>query len=183
MARGFLKNNHHIYSWGVKTALCKISRFFDENPEETKLNIFCPFFQKCIVRRWCSKVGMAPMTVGIDHTHFDILILHFSSHHNPAWLSLLSLLKIFQQISCKWTNKFPFGTANQLSQQNLEGWLVRVWDGDSWDRSHQFYDLEWSSHTAVTRGHFDAWSTDHCNCIVILIWQTRFTEIAVSRKL
>ena len=23
----------------------------------------------------------------------------------------------------------------------------------------------------------------HCNCIVILIWQTRFTEIAVSRKL
>ena len=23
----------------------------------------------------------------------------------------------------------------------------------------------------------------HCNCIIILIWQTRFTEIAVSRKL
>ena len=37
--------------------------------------------------------------------------------------------------------------------------------------------------TAVTRGHFDAWSTDQEFPIVILIWQTRFTEIAVSRKL
>ena len=37
--------------------------------------------------------------------------------------------------------------------------------------------------TAVTRGHFDAWSTDQELPIVILIWQTRFTEIAVSRKL
>ena len=38
-------------------------------------------------------------------------------------------------------------------------------------------------YTAVTRGHFDAWSTDQESPIVILIWQTRFTEIAVSRKL
>ena len=37
--------------------------------------------------------------------------------------------------------------------------------------------------TAVTRGHFDAWSTDQEFPIVIFIWQTRFTEIAVSRKL
>ena len=37
--------------------------------------------------------------------------------------------------------------------------------------------------TAVTRGHFDAWSTDQEFPIIILIWQTRFTEIAVSRKL
>ena len=36
--------------------------------------------------------------------------------------------------------------------------------------------------TAVTRGHFDAWSTDQESPIVVLIWQTRFTEIAVSRK-
>ena len=40
-----------------------------------------------------------------------------------------------------------------------------------------------TSVTAVTRGHFDAWSTDQEFPIVILIWQTRFTEIAVSRKL
>ena len=37
--------------------------------------------------------------------------------------------------------------------------------------------------TAVTRGHFIAWSTDQESPIVVLIWQTRFTEIAVSRKL
>ena len=39
------------------------------------------------------------------------------------------------------------------------------------------------SNTDVTRGHFDAWSTDQESPIVVLIWQTRFTEIAVSRKL
>ena len=33
--------------------------------------------------------------------------------------------------------------------------------------------------TAVARGHFDAWSTDQEFPIVILIWQTRFSEIAV----
>ena len=38
-----------LYSWGVKTALCKISRFFDENPwrnKSSKLNIFGPLFPK-----------------------------------------------------------------------------------------------------------------------------------------
>ena len=38
-----------------------------------------------------------------------------------------------------------FGTENELSQKNHEGWLVGVWDGDSWDPSQQFWDLEWSS--------------------------------------
>ena len=56
-----------------------------------------------------------------------------------------------------------------------------------WRQLHQFqagchYQLV-SSFTAVTRGHFDAWSTDQEFPIVILIWQTRFMEIAVSRKL
>ena len=142
------KNNLHILEE------LKISQFFDENPEETiaqSWTFFALFFQKSIVHRWCSMVGMAPMTVGIDPIHFEILILDFSSHHNPASLSLLSLLKIFQQISCKWTNKFPFGTANQLSQQNLEGWLGGVWDGNSWDHSHQYWVLKWSSHQNPTR--------------------------------
>ena len=31
-----------------------------------------------------------------------------------------------------------FGTENELSQKNHEGWLVGVWDGDSWDLSHRF---------------------------------------------
>ena len=31
-----------------------------------------------------------------------------------------------------------FGTENELSQKNHEGWLVGVWDGDSWDPSHRF---------------------------------------------
>ena len=33
---------------------------------------------------------------------------------------------------------FPFGTENQASQKDLEGWLVEVWDGNSWDPSHQY---------------------------------------------
>ena len=41
--------------------------------------------------------------------------------------------------------------------------------------------------TAVTRGHFAAWSTDQifrCDCRVILIWQTRFTgTISAKRSL
>ena len=34
--------------------------------------------------------------------------------------------------------KFPFGTEIRLSQKNHEGWLVGVWDGNSWDPSQRF---------------------------------------------
>ena len=34
--------------------------------------------------------------------------------------------------------KFPFGTEIRQSQQNHEGWLGGVWDGNSWDPSQRF---------------------------------------------
>ena len=34
--------------------------------------------------------------------------------------------------------KFLFGTEIKMSEINHEGGLVGVWDGDSWDQSHQF---------------------------------------------
>ena len=45
----FFSKKNSSYSWGVKTALCKISWFFNENPprnNSSKLNIFGPFFSK-----------------------------------------------------------------------------------------------------------------------------------------
>ena len=41
-------------------------------------------------------------------------------------------------ITCLLLTKFPFGTEIRLSQKNHEGWLVGVWDGNSWDPSQRF---------------------------------------------
>ena len=44
-----------------------------------------------------------------------------------------------------WNKQFHFGIEIVLSQTNLEGWMVGVWDGDGWDPSQRFWGLEWSS--------------------------------------
>ena len=81
----FPKKKQSSYSWGVKTAVCKISRFIDENPwrnSSSKLNVFGPFFQKRIVH-WISATCISDafflffMTfpkIIINHYYFDSLV-------------------------------------------------------------------------------------------------------------
>ena len=38
------------------------------------------------------------------------------------------------------------------------GWLVGVWDGNSWDPSQLFWDLEWSSHQNPNK-----WNVERCS--------------------
>ena len=83
--------------------------------------------------------------------------------------------------------------ANNTANEHMNWWEDTNVDSDATDAANSVADavadagvevvdaIWWD--TAVTRGHFDAWSTDQEFPIVILIWQTRFTEIAVSRKL
>ena len=61
------------------------------------------------------------------------------------------MLKIFYEVTTKLFKQFHFGIEIVLSQKNLEGWMVRVWDGDCWDPSQRFWDLEWSSQQNPTR--------------------------------
>ena len=44
-----------------------------------------------------------------------------------------------------------FGPEIMMIKKKPEGWLVGVWDGDSWDWSHPSWDLQWSSHQNPTR--------------------------------
>ena len=72
-----------------------------------------------------------------SHPFWD---LQLSSHQNPNTLLLFSVLKIFYDITTKLFKQFHFGIEIVLSQKNLEGWMVGVWDP-----SQRFWGLEWSS--------------------------------------
>ena len=47
-------------------------------------------------------------------------------------------------------SNFLFGTEIRMIQINPEGWMVGVWDGDSWEISHPFWDPDWPSHQNPT---------------------------------
>ena len=56
---------------------------------------------------------------------------HFLPHLSDSdWMNFGMVAIIFP--------KFLFGTEIRMSQINHEGWLVGVWEVDSWDQSHQF---------------------------------------------
>ena len=54
--------------------------------------------------------------------------------------------------------QFNFGIEIEWSQKILEGWLVGVWDGDSWDPSQRFRGLEWSSQQNPNK-----WNVGRCS--------------------
>ena len=81
-----------------------------------------------------------------------------SSHQNPNTLLLFSVLKIFYEITTKLFKQFHFGIEIVLSQKNLEGWMVGVWDGDCWDPSQRFWGLEWSSQQNPNK-----WNVGRCS--------------------
>ena len=68
------------------------------------------------------------------------------------------MLRIFYDITRKLFKQFHFGIEIVLSQKNLEGWMVGVWDGDCWDPSQRFWGLEWSSQQNPNK-----WNVGRCS--------------------
>ena len=102
-----------------------------------------------------------PLDNPVSRDHLKTFVTHLAQHFHfflviPPMLRFLIVISPKSQhpinfLSGKdilfviYLENFLFGTEIRTFQINPEGWMVGVWDGDSWDPSQQFWGPEWPS--------------------------------------
>ena len=90
----------------------------------------------------CWKFDIFAVTCSTRSLYFSVPTHFYICNFHPTTPLLFSVVMIFCAISRKLSKQLNISIEIVLNQNILEGWLVVVWEGDSWDPSQQFWGVE-----------------------------------------